>query len=284
MRNIIETITKTMLFGGSVSLGFSAGALAADIQAGGELAVQCAACHGASGISTDDKFPNLAGQKEAYLKLQLEAFKNDKRKNPLMNAIAASLEEKDIENLAAHFASLAGAKVGAKEANSSGLDGSALSFPKDYDKTFTRYQRKDYDDRKQVRYFSGNQAALDAVKAGGPFPSGAYFLVEIFDAKVDGDGKLIKDADGKLIAGDRKLFSAMEKRTGWGEGVADIYKNGDWRYSAFLPDGSNKKGLNEAPCMACHKPLTDTDYTFTYSWVKDYLPTKKIGYTHKIVE
>lgn len=284
MKNLSNTINKVAIIGGAFSIGFASVALAADIQAGGELALQCAACHGATGISTDDKFPNLAGQKETYLKLQLEAFKNEKRKNPLMNAIAAGLEQKDIENLAAHYAALKGGEAGAKETNKSGLDGSVLSFPKDYEKTFTRYQRKDYDDRKQVRYFSGNQIALDAVKAGGAFPSGAYFLVEIFDAKVDGDGKLMKDADGKLVAGDRKLFTAMEKRTGWGEGIADIYKNDDWRYAAFLPDGSNKKGVNEAPCMACHKPLIDTDYSFTYNWVKNYLPTKKVGYEHKIVQ
>lgn len=284
MRHKITAIGKIALLSSAVTFGSVSGALAADIEAGGELAVQCAACHGAGGISTDDKFPNLAGQKEAYLQLQLEAFKNEKRKNALMNAIAAHLDDKDIKNLAAHFASLDGAKSGEKEANSTGLDGSELSFPKDYETTFKRYHRKDYDDRKQVRYFSGNQAALDAVKAGGPFPSGAYFLVEVFDAKVDADGKLIKDADGKLVAGDRKLFTAMEKRTGWGDGVADIYKNDDWRYALFLPDGSNKTGVNEAPCMACHKPQTKTDYSFTYNWVQDYLPKKDTGYTHKVVE
>jgi len=266
-----------------IALGLTTTALSGDIQAGGELAVQCAACHGPAGISTGDEFPNLAGQKEAYILTQLQAFKSEKRKDPLMNAIAASLGDKDMENLAAHFASLSGAEAGAKGENTSGLDGSVIAFPKDYEKTFTRYHRKDFDDRKQVRYFSGNAAAFEAVKKGGPFPSGAYFLVEIFAAKTDANGNLMKDADGKLIAGERKLYTAMEKRSGWGDNVPEIYKNDDWRYAVFLPDGTHKAGVNEAPCMACHKPLTDTDYSFTYSWVKDYLPAQNVGYSHKTV-
>lgn len=257
---------------------------AVDREAGSELAVQCAACHGVSGVSTDDKFPNLAAQKETYIKLQLEAFQKGTRKNALMNAIAAGLETDDIENLAAYFAGLEGAKPGAKETSPEGLDGSLIAFPADWETTMTRYHRKDYDDRKQVRYFSGNDLALDAVKKGGDFPSGAFLLVEVFAAKLAADGSLVKGADGKLVAGKRKAFTAMEKRDGWGKGIPDIYENGDWRYSVFKADGTHKAGVNEAPCLACHKPLTDTDYTFTYNWVKDYLPGKVVGYSHKVVK
>ncbi len=257
---------------------------ASDISAGKELAVQCAACHGVDGVSTDPKFPNLAAQKEAYLKLQLEAFRSEKRKDPLMNAIASGLEDKEIEDLSAYFASLKGAEPAAISAKQASLDGSLIAFPKDYEAKFTRYHRKDYDDRKQVRYFSGNAIALEGVKNGGKFSNGSYLLVEIFAAKEDADGKLIKGADGKLVAGDPKGFTAMEKQAGWGDGVADVYKNGDWRYSVFKVDGSLKPGVNEAQCMACHKPLTQTDYSFTYNWIKDFLPTQEVGYSHKIVE
>ena len=67
------------------------------------------------------------------------AFKKGDRKNPLMNAIAASLSETDIENLAAHFASLPGAMPGATATSASGLDGQLPEFPADFETTFTRY-------------------------------------------------------------------------------------------------------------------------------------------------
>ena len=40
---------------------------AGNASAGQGKAAVCAACHGADGISTGPTFPNLAGQKEAYI-------------------------------------------------------------------------------------------------------------------------------------------------------------------------------------------------------------------------
>jgi len=77
-----------------------------DAAAGKAKAASCAGCHGAAGISAAPTFPNLAGQKEAYLVKQLKAFKDGSRKDPTMSAMAAPLSDADIANLAAHFASL----------------------------------------------------------------------------------------------------------------------------------------------------------------------------------
>lgn len=81
-------------------------AQAADPEAGKQKAAACTACHGANGISVAPDIANLAGQKDAYLKAQLQAFRGGTRKNPLMNAMAAQLSDTDIANLAAFFASL----------------------------------------------------------------------------------------------------------------------------------------------------------------------------------
>jgi NosR/NirI family nitrous oxide reductase transcriptional regulator len=51
-------------------------------------------------------WPNLAGQKEEYLAIQLRAFRGGERSNPLMSPMAAGLSDTDIENLAAYFSSL----------------------------------------------------------------------------------------------------------------------------------------------------------------------------------
>ncbi len=79
---------------------------AADIAAGKAKAVTCAACHGKNGISPNPEWPNLAGQQEVYLKNQIKAFRDGKRKNALMAPMVKGLSDKDIENLAAYFASL----------------------------------------------------------------------------------------------------------------------------------------------------------------------------------
>lgn len=80
--------------------------MAADIEAGKAKAVICAACHGAEGISANPLWPNLAGQKEAYLVKQIKAFKSGERKDPSMAPMVAGLTDADIENLAAYFSSL----------------------------------------------------------------------------------------------------------------------------------------------------------------------------------
>ncbi len=91
----------------AVTLTLSAnGAFAADAAAGKAKAASCAGCHGAKGISAIPTYPNLAGQKEAYLAKQMKAFKDGTRKDPTMNAMAAPLSDADMANISAFYAGL----------------------------------------------------------------------------------------------------------------------------------------------------------------------------------
>lgn len=81
-------------------------AMAADVAAGKAKSAMCAACHGAAGISAVPMYPNLAGQKEAYLAKQLKDFKSGARKDPVMSAMAMPLSDADVANVAAYYASL----------------------------------------------------------------------------------------------------------------------------------------------------------------------------------
>ena len=79
---------------------------AGDAAAGKSRAASCSGCHGANGISANPLWPNLAGQKEAYLVKQLKAFRDGSRSDPMMTPMAKPLSGADIENLAAYFSSL----------------------------------------------------------------------------------------------------------------------------------------------------------------------------------
>jgi len=81
---------------------------AGDPAAGKAKAITCQACHGTEGISPNELWPNLAGQKEAYLIKQIKAFQDGTRTEPLMAPMVAPLNEQDIEDLAAFFAGLKG--------------------------------------------------------------------------------------------------------------------------------------------------------------------------------
>lgn len=85
----------------------SANAVAAgDAAAGKTKAAPCGACHGATGVSAAANFPNLKGQKDAYMVKQLKAFRSGDRKDPMMAPMAKPLTDADIDNLAAYFSSL----------------------------------------------------------------------------------------------------------------------------------------------------------------------------------
>jgi cytochrome c553 len=60
----------------------------------------CAACHGATGNSTDPQYPTLAAQTMRYLYLQLRDFKEGRRKDPQMDPVVATLSRDDMLGLA----------------------------------------------------------------------------------------------------------------------------------------------------------------------------------------
>lgn len=80
---------------------------AADIQAGKEKAAEvCASCHGPEGReSVAPAYPILAGQHRDYLLHALKAYQTGARDNAVMDGIVSGLSERDMDNLAAWFAS-----------------------------------------------------------------------------------------------------------------------------------------------------------------------------------
>lgn len=60
----------------------------------------CVSCHMADGNSTVTLQPKLAQQHPEYLVKQLQEFKNDKRKDPVMKGFASMLTDDDMRNIA----------------------------------------------------------------------------------------------------------------------------------------------------------------------------------------
>ena len=77
-----------------------------DTEAGRIKSKTCAVCHGPNGISRYHKRPNLAGQKAEYLIKQMYDFREGKRDDYFMSAQSKLLTDKDIEDIAAYYASL----------------------------------------------------------------------------------------------------------------------------------------------------------------------------------
>ena len=96
---------KKVLISLIVSVGLMSAAQAGDAVAGKTKAATCGACHGADGNSLAPNFPKIAGQGERYLVKQITDIKNGDRQVPEMMGFVAGLNETDIADLAAYFAS-----------------------------------------------------------------------------------------------------------------------------------------------------------------------------------
>jgi len=69
-----------------------------------EKAQACFACHGPNGNSQSPEYPVLAGQSWRYIYIELKDFKEGRRKDAAMSAIAAGLERDDMMALGNFFA------------------------------------------------------------------------------------------------------------------------------------------------------------------------------------
>src|SRR5436190_16385197 len=65
----------------------------------------CSACHGPNGNSINPEWPRLAGQSAVYIAEQLRLFRAEVRTNPVMQPLAATLSDQDIDDLAVYYES-----------------------------------------------------------------------------------------------------------------------------------------------------------------------------------
>ena len=99
MNRLIYLFTATLVTSLSANPSF-----AADPLQGKEKAkAVCQTCHGLDGQATMAGVPNLSGQKEDYIVIQLQAFRTAQRQHAQMSIIAKMLSDADIENVAAWY-------------------------------------------------------------------------------------------------------------------------------------------------------------------------------------
>jgi cytochrome c553 len=104
-RLILLAAAFTLALPGPASAQTSAPA--GDSAAGAQKIEMCIGCHGIVGWRTAFpevyKVPKIGGQHEAYIVRALQAYRAGDRSHPSMKAIAATLSDKDIADLAAYY-------------------------------------------------------------------------------------------------------------------------------------------------------------------------------------
>jgi cytochrome c553 len=65
----------------------------------------CQGCHGEVGLSLEDLIPNLAGQYAPYIAKQLRNFQSGARTHQIMSAMATTIDDAELVDIAAYFSS-----------------------------------------------------------------------------------------------------------------------------------------------------------------------------------
>lgn len=139
----MKPITKNLLMiaaiAGATIVGNGAGAQPAAIRPGDDLRTltmtptdiaegkrlaetNCAGCHGANGVSVTQGVPHLAGQRPAYLYVELKAYQSGNRGDSTMASVAKVLNDDALTKVAAYFAGLDPAPAPATRAGAAKID------------------------------------------------------------------------------------------------------------------------------------------------------------------
>jgi cytochrome c553 len=96
-------LTHTVMLAGLMAVGTSQ---ATSLYAGqSKAAAVCSQCHGIRNPSADAPFPPLAGRDPEYLIKAIKQYRDKTRKSDIMNAIAGSLTDAEINDIAHYYAS-----------------------------------------------------------------------------------------------------------------------------------------------------------------------------------
>lgn len=247
---------KKIIFSLLLTIGVinTASALEGNADAGKTKAAMCGACHGATGHSLSPTYPNLAGQKAAYIVQQLTDFKSGARTNMMMAPMAANLSEQDMADLAAYFSTQERSSKKAAASGDSSAPAAASAGSVDI-VTSTPAKGLYAGDVKAGQQKSGMCASCHGADGNSPiaiYPnlagqSASYLAKQLADFK---SGNRVNPTMAGMVAGlspqdmnDLAAYFAVQTPTaGQGEGS-------DIGHKLYL-GGDVNKGITA--CVACH--------------------------------
>ena len=107
-----RTVKRIALSLGMMALALAAGGVAlaqtrGDAKNGAQLSAMCAGCHGINGLRNAYpevyRIPKIGGQHPEYIVAALQGYRSGERNHPTMRAIASSLTDQAMADLAAYY-------------------------------------------------------------------------------------------------------------------------------------------------------------------------------------
>lgn len=100
-----------------------------------------------------------------------------------------------------------------------------------------------------MHHIYANDKALQAMKAGKPYPDGSVIVFDLLEAV---------EADNAIVEGARKVVGVMEKNS------AKFAATGGWGWEGFKGNTRERVVTDPATqCYTCHISQKDKDYVFS---------------------
>jgi hypothetical protein len=158
-----------------------------------------------------------------------------------------------------------------------------IGLPPDFRATMEHYASVDRADGITYRLYI-NDLALRAWTADRRLPSGTVFAIENFLAATDASGAILRDTDGRMIAGDslNDVHVAM-KSADWAD--PDVQSttgllrgtetpDGSWQMAGFDPrTGTATPALDIAACHQCHLDPRAEDFHLSRGLLDRFVQT-----------
>ena len=141
----------------------------------------------------------------------------------------------------------------ANETNSTALMEDRVGFPKDYAKSFEILRTVAREEGKKLVTVYGNaQAATVTNLTQLPYPNGSVLVMETASTAQDAEGKLVKDANGRLQKKQVLGLHVMRRGKDFGSAYA-AKRSGEWEFAEYRADGSYLTPPQaSASCAECH--------------------------------
>lgn len=137
-------------------------------------------------------------------------------------------------------------------------------FPADYKSEFTHYHSQNRANNKQVAEFYANNKAIESYK-NGQLMDGSIVVMEVYKPELDSDGQPVQGENGLFVKSSLAAVAVMEKKQNWDTAFPAEDRTGNWGYAIYTASGEIKE--NNLECAACHMPLENSDYMFTYEYL-----------------
>jgi len=139
-----------------------------------------------------------------------------------------------------------------------------VGFPANYTHTLRQAGDTVFDERSGITTVYANELATSSPGfSQARYPNGSVIVMEFAEPLHDGEGELLRDAQGAPLKGRIQHVDVMRRGAGFGAAYGEN-RAGEWEFASYASDGRTLQSPDStAHCAGCHRNAgVDKDFVF----------------------